>query len=91
QGSALADPGLLFEACHQSSKASPMDHPLDLNDEASAALDAPDTLNTIRAITARLRDREETVGRATHDGGPDDFHSPAPDFHLKSRFWCRNG
>jgi hypothetical protein len=64
-----------------SSKASSMDHPLDLTDEAPATIDQPDAITSIQAITARLRDRPGTVGKASDNGRQDamaDFPSPAP-------------
>ena len=59
---------------HSSSKASPMSHPADLDHEPAAP-------TTIRAITARLRDRPGPVELASQDGpahGDGAVPSPAP-------------
>jgi len=71
-----------------------MDHDLDLNDEAISIIDQPDALTTIRAITARLRDRIQPVSDASNDGlqnGPSEFPSPAPVAALNGSGFRRSG
>jgi len=75
-----------------SSRAFSMIHPLDLNDEAPDTIDQSGVPTTIRAITARLRDRPGAVSKASDDGsqkGPIEFPSPAPVAASNGSDFCR--